>query len=79
MTRLFVGAGRAAGNPSGRISSGDQGESSLSGRDIGAIEITDRSSLVEVPEGAVDEVIDTLRRTTLKGRRPVVRRERFQP
>ena len=79
MTRLFVGAGRAAGIRPQDLVGAITGESSLSGRDIGAIEITDRFSLVEVPEGAVDEVIDTLRRTTLKGRRPVVRRERFQP
>ncbi|WP_442788456.1 DEAD/DEAH box helicase [Dactylosporangium sp. NBC_01737] len=78
MTRLFVGAGRAAGIRPQDLVGAITGESSLSGRDIGAIEITDRFSLVEVPEGSVDEVIDTLRRTTLKGRRPVVRRERFQ-
>ncbi|WP_425552214.1 DEAD/DEAH box helicase [Dactylosporangium maewongense] len=77
MTRLFVGAGRAAGIRPQDLVGAITGESSLSGRDIGAIEITDRFSLVEVPEGAVEEVIDTLRRTTLKGRRPVVRRERF--
>ena len=52
------------------------GESSLSGRDIGAIEIADRFSLVEVPQAAADEVIDALRRATIKGRRPTVRRER---
>lgn len=79
MTRLFVGAGRAAGIRPQDLVGAITGESSLNGRDIGAIEITDRFSLVEVPEGNVDEVIDTLRRTTLKGRRPVVRRERFNP
>ncbi|MFG2039570.1 DEAD/DEAH box helicase [Dactylosporangium sp. NPDC048998] len=79
MTRLFVGAGRSAGIRPQDLVGAITGESSLSGRDIGAIEITDRFSLVEVPDGAVDEVIDTLRRTTLKGRRPVVRRERPRP
>ncbi|MFI5909409.1 DEAD/DEAH box helicase [Dactylosporangium sp. NPDC051541] len=78
MTRLFVGAGRAAGIRPQDLVGAITGESSLTGRDIGAIEIADRFALVEVPDGAVDEVIDTLRRTTLKGRRPVVRRERHQ-
>jgi len=54
------------------------GESRLSGRDIGAIEITDRYSLVEVPESAADEVIAALRAST-KGRKPTIRRERYQP
>jgi ATP-dependent RNA helicase DeaD len=79
MTRLFVGAGRAAGIRPQDLVGAITGESSLTGRDVGMIEITDRFSLVEVPDGAVDEVIDTLRRTTLKGRRPVVRRERSRP
>nr|BFE61816.1 DEAD/DEAH box helicase [Dactylosporangium thailandense] len=78
MTRLFVGAGRAAGIRPQDLVGAITGESSLTGRDVGAIEIADRFSLVEVPDGAVDEVIDTLRRTTLKGRRPVVRRERHR-
>jgi ATP-dependent RNA helicase DeaD len=78
MTKLFVGAGRAAGIRPQDLVGAITGESSLTGRDVGAIEITDRFSLVEVPDGAVDEVIDTLRRTTLKGRRPVVRRERHR-
>jgi ATP-dependent RNA helicase DeaD len=52
------------------------GESSLRGRDIGAIEIFDAFSLVEVPEASVEEVIAALRRTTLRGRRPTVRRDR---
>ncbi|GAA0728869.1 DEAD/DEAH box helicase [Dactylosporangium roseum] len=79
MTRLFVGAGRSAGIRPQDLVGAITGESSLTGRDVGAIEITDRFSLVEIPEQSVDEVIDTLRRTTLKGRRPVVRRERSRP
>ncbi|GGM08830.1 DEAD/DEAH box helicase [Dactylosporangium sucinum] len=79
MTRLFVGAGRSAGIRPQDLVGAITGESSLTGRDIGAIEIADRFALVEVPDNAVDEVIDTLRRTTLKGRRPVVRRERARP
>ncbi|MEA2717276.1 MAG: ATP-dependent helicase DeaD, partial [Actinomycetota bacterium] len=46
MTRLFVGAGRAAGIRPQDLVGAIAGESSLSGRDIGAIEIADRFSLV---------------------------------
>ena len=49
----------------------------MSGRDIGSIAISDRFSLVEVPERAADEVITALRSITIKGRRPTVRRERI--
>jgi ATP-dependent RNA helicase DeaD len=77
MQRVFVGAGRTAGIRPQDLVGAIAGESSLSGREIGAIEIADRFSLVEVPERAVDEVIGALRGTTLKGKRPTVRRERF--
>ncbi|WP_194893167.1 DEAD/DEAH box helicase [Catenulispora pinisilvae] len=74
--RLFVGAGRAAGIRPQDLVGAIAGESRLSGRDIGAIEIADRFSLVEVPQDAVEEVIQVLRRATIKGRRPIVRRDR---
>ena len=77
MTRLFVGAGRAAGIRPQDLVGAITGESSLSGRDIGGIEIADRFSLVEVPEATADEVIKALRGTTLKGRKATVRRERY--
>jgi ATP-dependent RNA helicase DeaD len=78
-TRLFIGAGRAAGVRPQDLVGAIAGESRLSGRDIGAIEITDRFSLVEVPESAADEVIAALRASTIKGRKPTIRRERYQP
>lgn len=78
MTRLFVGTGRAAGVRPQDLVGAIAGESRLTGRDIGAIEIADRFSLVEVPESAADEVIAALRGTSIKGRRATVRRERFQ-
>ncbi|HSK28202.1 MAG TPA: DEAD/DEAH box helicase [Jiangellales bacterium] len=76
MTRLFVGAGRSAGIRPQDLVGAIAGESSLKGRDIGAIEIAERFSLVEVPDAAADEVIQSLRGTTLKGRKATVRRER---
>lgn len=78
MTRLFIGAGRGAGIRPQDLVGAIAGESRLSGRDIGAIEIADRFSLVEVPEDAADAVIRALRGATIKGRRPNVRRERTE-
>ncbi|MGW0231304.1 DEAD/DEAH box helicase [Actinopolymorpha singaporensis] len=76
MTRLFVGLGRRAGVRPQDLVGAIANESSLRGREIGAIEITDKFSLVEVPENAANEVISALRSTTVKGRKVNVRRER---
>ena len=74
-TRLYVGLGRAAGVRPQDLVGAITGESSLSGRQIGGIEITERFSLVEVPEPAAQEVIDALRGTLIKGRKASVRRD----
>jgi ATP-dependent RNA helicase DeaD len=76
-TRLFVGTGRAAGVRPQDLVGAITGESYLSGGDIGAIEIADRFSLVEVPESAADDVVAALRQASIKGRRTTVRRERY--
>jgi ATP-dependent RNA helicase DeaD len=76
MTRLFVGAGRAARIRPQDLVGAIANESRLNGRDIGAIEIADRFSLVEVPEEAAEDVISALRGATIKGKRVQVRRER---
>jgi ATP-dependent RNA helicase DeaD len=78
MTRIFIGAGRAAGVRPQDLVGAIANESRLGGRDIGAIEIADRFSLVEVPDHSADEVISALRQTTIKGRKATVRRERFE-
>jgi ATP-dependent RNA helicase DeaD len=74
--RVFLGVGRSVGIRPQDLVGAITGESHLGGCDIGAIEIADRFSLVEVPESAADEVIAALRHTTIKGRKPAVRRER---
>ena len=76
-TRLFVGTGRSSGVRPQDLVGAITGESQLSGRDIGAIEIADRFSLVEVPESAADDVVAALRQVSIKGRRTTVRRERY--
>jgi ATP-dependent RNA helicase DeaD len=77
-TRLYIGAGRSAGIRPQDLVGAIAGESSLTGRDIGAIEIADRFSLVEIPRPAAEEVIGALRGTLIKGRKATVRRERHE-
>jgi ATP-dependent RNA helicase DeaD len=75
-TRLYVSVGRAAGIRPADLVGAIAGESRLTGRDIGSIEITERFSLVEVPDAAADEVMAALRGTRVKGRKVTVRRDR---
>ena len=77
ITRVFVGAGRAAGMRPGDLVGAITNEAGLRGGDIGAIQIADGFSLVEVPEGAADHVIRTLREATIRGQKVIVRRERY--
>jgi ATP-dependent RNA helicase DeaD len=76
-TRLFVGTGRSSGVRPQDLVGAITSKSYLSGRDIGAIEIADRFSLVEVPESAADDVVAALRQVGIKGRSTTVRRERY--
>ena len=76
-TRLFVGTGRKGGIRPQDLVGAICGETDLQGRQIGAIEITDNFSLVEVPSGSAEQVIKALGNTTIKGRKTSVRRERF--
>jgi ATP-dependent RNA helicase DeaD len=76
-TRLFVGTGRSSGVRPQDLVGAITSESYLCGGDIGAIEIADRFSLVEVPESAADDVVAALRRVSIRGRRTTIRRERY--
>jgi ATP-dependent RNA helicase DeaD len=73
MTRLFVGAGRKAGIRPQDLVGAIANETRLSGKQIGAIEIADAYSSVEVPDDAADEVIAALNASTIKGKRQKVR------
>jgi ATP-dependent RNA helicase DeaD len=73
---LFVSVGRNARVRPQDLVGAITGETRLSGRDIGAIEIADRFSLVEVPGAAADEVITSLRRATIRGHKVTARRDR---
>ncbi|MEI7745585.1 MAG: DEAD/DEAH box helicase [Chloroflexota bacterium] len=77
ITRIFIGAGRSAGIRPGDLVGAITNEAGLRGGDIGAIQIADGFSLVEVPEAATEHVIMKLRAATIRGQQVVVRRERF--
>jgi ATP-dependent RNA helicase DeaD len=75
--RVFIGLGYTAKIRPQDLVGAIANETSLSGRQIGAIEITDRFSTVEVPAAAMTEVIDALKATAIKGRKARV--EPYRP
>ena len=78
MSRIFIGLGRKAGVRPADLVGAIANEAGIDSRAIGAIEITDRFSLVEVPDDAADEVIRALRGTTIRGKKVLARRDRDQ-
>jgi ATP-dependent RNA helicase DeaD len=76
VTRVYVGAGRKAGVRPGDLVGAIANEARVDSSNIGAIDVADRFSLVEVPESMADRIIDALRATTIKGKRVTVRRDR---
>ncbi len=75
MARLFIGGGRAMRITPADLVGAIANEAGINGREIGAIRIDERFSLVEVPRGIVDDVVEALRNTTIKGKRLTVRRD----
>ncbi|MEO8430502.1 MAG: DEAD/DEAH box helicase [Acidobacteriota bacterium] len=73
--RIHVAAGRQAGIRPGDLVGAIAGEAGIPSRAIGAIEIADRFSLVEVPADQADAIVAALRKSTIKGRKVSVRRE----
>jgi ATP-dependent RNA helicase DeaD len=76
VTRLYVALGRKAGVRPGDLVGAIANEAGIDSADIGAIEIADRFSLVEVPDRSADEIIRALRGTTIRGKRVMARRDR---
>ena len=67
MVRLFVDAGRKDGVRPADIVGAIANEAGVPGRAIGAIDIYDRFSFVEIPERYRDAVLSVMSRTKLKG------------
>ena len=74
MARIYVGAGLSAGIRPKDLVGAIAGESGLSGKSIGAVEIEEHFSLVEVPAENIDDVLLTLRGTLIKGKKVALRR-----
>jgi ATP-dependent RNA helicase DeaD len=79
VVRVYIGAGRRAGVRPADLVGAITGEAGMTSRDLGAIEIADRFSLVEIPASSADHVISALRRSAIRGKKVTVRRERWTP
>jgi len=68
MVRLFIGAGSRAGVRPGDIVGAIANEADVPGKAIGAIDIYDRFTFVELPAQYRDQVLQRMARATLRGR-----------
>jgi ATP-dependent RNA helicase DeaD len=76
VVRIFVGAGREGGVRPGDLVGAITNEAGIDPRLIGAIQIADRFSLVELPDSVADRVVKALRGATIRGHKVLVRRDR---
>ena len=67
--RLFLNAGRLAGIRPGDLVGAITGEAGVESRSLGAIEIADGFSLIDVPEELADGIIAALKATTIRGKK----------
>lgn len=74
-TRIYIGAGRQMGIRPGDLVGAIAGETGIDARVLGAIDLADRFSLVEVPEQFANTIIKALRATNIRGQKVTVRRE----
>ncbi|HLM67107.1 MAG TPA: DbpA RNA binding domain-containing protein, partial [Longimicrobium sp.] len=73
---LYIGIGRRRGVRPADIVGAIAGEANVPGDSIGAIEITDQFTLVDVNESDADRVIKALEGAQIRGRPVSVRRSR---
>ena len=71
---VHINLGRSAGIRPGDLVGAIANETDLVGREIGPIKITEKFAIVGVPDRSVDKVIAALKQTTIKGKKPAVRR-----
>jgi len=74
--RLFVGGGRRAGLRPGDLVGAITNEAHVPGSVVGAIQINEGFSFVDVQEGVADAVVAALASATIRGRHMPVRRDR---
>ncbi len=73
MVRLYVGAGRESGIRPGDLVGAIANEAKVSAGVIGAIEIEERFSIVDVPSEMAKKILESLSRSRIKGRKVPVR------
>lgn len=76
VAQLYVNVGRMDRVRPADLVGAIAGETGLQGSEIGAINIFEKFSLVEVPDDAVDDVIDRMTGVVIRGRQTEVRRDR---
>ncbi len=77
MARVFIGAGREGGVGRRDLVAAIESEVGLGVRDLGTIVVSERFSVVEVPGELADQVIDALQGVRIRGRKLVVRHDRW--
>jgi ATP-dependent RNA helicase DeaD len=75
MARIYIGAGKKAGVRPQDLVGAIANEAGIAGGLIGGIQITERFSLVEVPEEVADQVIRALGKSNIRGKKVQVRRD----
>jgi ATP-dependent RNA helicase DeaD len=79
MARIYIGVGKQAGVRPQDLVGAIANEAGIAGGLIGAIQITDRFSLVEVPEEVANQVIKALGKSSIRGKKVQVRRDAPPP
>jgi ATP-dependent RNA helicase DeaD len=74
--RLFLNAGRQAGIRPADLVGAITGEAGVPSRSLGAIQIADKFSLIDVPASQAETIITALRQTTIRGKKVLARRDR---
>ncbi len=75
--RLYIPFGKKSGVRPADFVGAIANEAEIDASLIGAIEMTDNFTLVEVPDSDADRIVAVLRETTIRGKRVKARRERF--
>jgi ATP-dependent RNA helicase DeaD len=76
MTRIYIDLGRNAGVRPADLVGAIANEARVDARQIGAIDIADAFSLVEVANTSVDDIIGALRGKKIRGKSVTARRDR---
>ncbi len=74
--RLWIGQGRETGVRPGDLVGSITNEAGVPARAIGAIQISGRFSIVEVAEGAAEEIVRSMRGVLLRGKPVQIRLDR---